>query len=221
MLEIHASIASTLLARWPDLHSGWLTAEIRTVTNEAEIARELERTANKLAEHETLETIAAHPIIAATRALYRACGKDPSRYRPAAEQLRRRAVRGLGPRPVAPLVDLVNLASLRTGLSMSACDLDSIQGNITWGIGQPDEPYEAIGRGPMNIAGLPVWRDDIGAFASPTSDSVRTCVRPQTTRVLILLHGPATRELLHDTLRHLVQDLEHYTEPLQVRFGVV
>ena len=34
------------------------------------------------------------PGIAATRRVYKACGKDPSRYRPASEQLMRRLLQG-------------------------------------------------------------------------------------------------------------------------------
>ncbi len=149
---------------------------------------------------ERLDSIADHPVIAATRELYRRCGKDPSRYRPAAEQLRRRAVRGAGPFPVHPLVDIVNWLSLRTGFSISSVDAAAVRGPVRWGIGRADEPYEAIGRGPLNIAGLPVLRDDLGPFASPTSDSVRARIGDETRDALIILCAPAGAEGLAGAL---------------------
>lgn len=41
------------------------------------------------------EDIKLQPAIAATREAYKRCGKDPSRYRPSAEALRRRLMRGI------------------------------------------------------------------------------------------------------------------------------
>jgi DNA/RNA-binding domain of Phe-tRNA-synthetase-like protein len=155
-----------------------------------------------------IDRIKNHPAIDATRALYRDCGKDPSRYRPAAEQLRRRAAQGKGLYRVGTLVDLINLVSLRTGLSIGAFDLDAIDGDAAWGIGRAGEPYEAIGRGPLNIAGLPVLRDRRGAFGSPTSDSERTRLQSGTTRFLLSVNsydGPdpalAALDLAADLLR--------------------
>lgn len=52
-----------------------------------------------------------------------------------------------------------------------------------------DEPYEAIGRGILNIENLPVYRDSQGAFATPTSDSTRTMLRQSTRRLLVLING--------------------------------
>ena len=42
-----------------------------------------------------MEDIKRQPVIAATREAYKRCGKDPGRYRPSAEALRRRLMRGI------------------------------------------------------------------------------------------------------------------------------
>ena len=47
--------------------------------------------------------------------------------------------------------------------------------------------YEAIGRGPINLAGLPVLIDAAGAFGSPTSDSERSKVTTATERLLMVI----------------------------------
>ncbi|MCX7818436.1 MAG: phenylalanine--tRNA ligase beta subunit-related protein [Kiritimatiellae bacterium] len=194
------SIEPELIARCPTFASGSLRCVVETAAHPGAFADELAAAVADAAAT-PLEAIAQHPIISATRELYRRCGKDPSRYRPAAEQLRRRAVRGAGPHPVHPLVDIVNWLSLRTGFSISGVDAAALRGQLRWGIGRAGEPYEAIGRGPLNIAGLPVLRDDLGPFASPTSDSVRARIREDTRDVLIVLCAPAGREGLAGALQ--------------------
>lgn len=84
----------------------------------------------------------------ATREAYKRCGKDPGRYRPSAEALRRRLMRGIPLYQIDTLVDLINLVSLRTGHSIGGFDADKIQGNrLELGIGKAEEPFEGIGRG--------------------------------------------------------------------------
>ena len=103
-----------------------------------------------------------------TRAVYRRCGKDPSRYRPAAEALIRRVLQGKALYQIDTLVDLINLASMRYGYSIGGFDADKFVGDtLTLGIGRHDEPYEGIGRGMINIEGLPVYRDAEGGVLIP------------------------------------------------------
>lgn len=127
--------------------------------------------------------------IAATRAAYKACGKDPNRYRPSQEQMMRRIVRGLGLYHVSALVDAGNQLSLLTGCSVGCFDADKVEGDmLTLGIGREGEPYEGIGRGQLNIAGLPVFRDAIGGIGTPTSDNERTKISLSTRRLLVTVH---------------------------------
>lgn len=119
-----------------------------------------------------LEDIKKQPVIAATREAYKRCGKDPGRYRPSAEALRRRLMRGIALYQIDTLVDLINLVSLRTGHSIGGFDADKIAGTgLELGIGKINEPFEGIGRGVLNIEGLPVYRDAVGVRAS-----ARKCV---------------------------------------------
>ena len=114
----------------------------------------------------TTESLKELPSIAATRAIYKKCGKDPSRYRPASEQLIRRMLQGKELYQIDTLVDLINLASITYGYSIGGFDADRFVGDtLTLGIGREGEPYEGIGRGPLNIAGLPVYRDAQGGVA--------------------------------------------------------
>lgn len=136
---------------------------------------------------ETLKDISG---IAATRRVYRACGKDPSRYRPASEALIRRVLQGKALYQIDTLVDLINLASMAFGYSIGGFDADKFVGNtLTLGIGKEGEPYEGIGRGMINIHGLPVYRDEIGGVGTPTSDHERTKITIDTTHLLVLING--------------------------------
>jgi len=153
---------------------------------EEEIHAKAEQFRNKL----TTETLKDISGIAATRRVYRAWGKDPSRYRPAAEALIRRMLQGKKLYQIDTLVDLINLASIAFGYSLGGFDADKIVGNqLTLGVGRAEEPYEGIGRGPLNIEGLPVYRDKIGGIGTPTSDHERTKITAQTTHLLVLVNG--------------------------------
>ena len=128
--------------------------------------------------------------IAATRRIYKACGKDPSRYRPASEALIRRVLQGKELYQLNTLVDLVNLASIAYGYSIGGFDAEKFEGDtLTLGVGREGEPYEGIGRGMLNIQGLPVYRDAIGGVGTPTSDNERTKISDNTTHLVVLING--------------------------------
>lgn len=138
----------------------------------------------------TTETLKDLSGIAATRRVYKACGKDPSRYRPASEALIRRMLQGKELYQRDTLVDLVNLASIRFGYSIGGFDADRFAGDtLTLGIGRAGEPYEGIGRGMLNIEGLPVYRDLEGGVGTPTSDHERTKMTMETAHLVVLING--------------------------------
>jgi len=138
----------------------------------------------------TTESLKEISGIAATRRVYRACGKDPSRYRPAAEALIRRMLKDKELYQIDTLVDLVNLASIAYGYSIGGFDADKFEDDtLTLGIGKAGEPYEGIGRGMINIEGLPVYRDRKGGVGTPTSDNERTKMTIDTTHFVVLING--------------------------------
>ena len=88
------------------------------------------------------------------------------------------------------LVDLINLASIAYGYSIGGFDADKFDGEmLTLGIGRSGEPYEGIGRGMINIEGLPVYRDATGGVGTPTSDNERTKLTLQTKHLVVLING--------------------------------
>ena len=138
----------------------------------------------------TTESLKELTSIAATRHVYKLCGKDPSRYRPASEALIRRMLQGKELYQRDTLVDLVNLASMAYGYSIGGFDADKFVGDVlTLGIGREGEPYEGIGRGLINIHGLPVYRDAEGGVGTPTSDNERTKMTLSTRHLVVLING--------------------------------
>lgn len=138
----------------------------------------------------TTESLKEMSGIAATRKVYRVCGKDPSRYRPASEALIRRMLQGKQLYQRDTLVDLVNLASIAFGYSIGGFDADKFEGDtLTLGVGKAGEPYEGIGRGNINIEGLPVYRDSLGGVGTPTSDNERTKMMSETSHLVVLING--------------------------------
>ena len=174
----------------PDFVGACVEAKVVNSCYNSELWKEIHAISERFRAELTTETLKDVSGIAATRRVYRACGKDPSRYRPASEALIRRILQGKKLYQIDTLVDLINLASIVYGYSIGGFDADKMVGEqLTLGIGKADEPYEGIGRGVINIEGLPVYRDEIGGVGTPTSDHERTKITAQTTHLLVLING--------------------------------
>lgn len=162
----------------------------------------------------TTESLKELTSIAATRAVYKKCGKDPSRYRPASEALIRRMLQGKELYQIDTLVDLINLASIAYGYSIGGFDASKFVGDtLTLGVGREGEPYEGIGRGMLNIAGLPVYRDAQGGVGTPTSDNERTKITIDTRHLVVLINGyDGNEERVVENARFIQQLLQRYAQ---------
>lgn len=177
-----------------------------------ELWDEIHALGEKYKETLTTESLKEMSGIAATRKVYRACGKDPSRYRPASEALIRRMLQGKELYQRDTLVDLVNLASIAYGYSIGGFDADKFEGDtLTLGVGKAGEPYEGIGRGMINIEGLPVYRDKIGGVGTPTSDNERTKMNIDTTHLVVLINGyDGDEQHVRENAEYIIQLLKKY-----------
>ena len=190
--------------------------EARVVNSQysPELWQEIHMLEDRFRQELTTESLKELSGIAATRRVYKACGKDPSRYRPASEQLIRRMLQGKELYQIDTLVDLVNLASIAYGYSIGGFDADKFVGDtLTLGVGKEGEPYEGIGRGMLNIAGLPVYRDAIGGVGTPTSDNERTKMTLQTTHLMVLINGyDGNEERVADNARFIQKLVRKYCQ---------
>jgi len=128
---------------------------------------------------------------AATRAMYKRCGIDPTKTRPSSEALLRRVRKG-DPLPrVNGLVDIINWCSVETQIAYGLYDLARVQPPVRLRLGAPGEGYDGIRKDRVNVEGRLTLADEHGPFGNPTSDSARTMTTPATTEVLVVLYVPA------------------------------
>ena len=93
------------------------------------------------------------PVLA-TRAAYKALGKDPARYRGSAEALLRRVIANKGLPRINAVVDVINLVSVESRLPVGLYDLAAVSGDIVFRAGRAGETYKGIGKYDLNLEGL-------------------------------------------------------------------
>lgn len=168
-----------------------------------------------------ISDINKRPAIAATRRAYKALGKEPNRYRPSAEALCRRMVKGHDLYRINTLVDIINLISVRSGYSIGGFDADKINGDtLRLGVGTHDEDFDAIGRGKLNIEFLPIYRDSFGGIGTPTSDNERTKLTIDTRRILICINIYDTEMSVPDTIDYTTSLLKKYANAKNIIFKI-
>jgi DNA/RNA-binding domain of Phe-tRNA-synthetase-like protein len=159
--------------------------------------------------HAAPAQLSEHPTAAAVRALFRAAGCDPTRYRPSSEALLRRVLKGEELPAIQPFVDLNNCLSIELAVPCSVAVEGSFAPPVTLRAGGPGETYESL-RGPFNLEGKPLLADAAGPFSTPITDSQRRKVRADTRRAWLVAYLPAaavTPETALAALQELVRDL--------------
>lgn len=195
----------------PDVRIGLIRAKVVNSELSEELNKEIQSLSEKIKSSYELLWINKRPAIAATRQLYKKLGKDPNRYRVSSEALCRRIVKGMGIYQINVLVDLINLISIGSGYAIGGFDADKIQGDsVTLSVGTADDKFEGIGRGILNVKGLPLYRDAIGGIGSPTSDEERTKIELKTTHLQMQINAFDEEMPLEDTIEWSVSLLKKY-----------
>lgn len=135
----------------------------------------------------SVEQIPTFKEVQALRAAYKVLGKDPSRYRGSNEALFRRVAQDRELYKVNTVVDINNLISLESCRSVASYDRAKLGDEIEFRRGREGESYQAIGKGMLNIEGLPVFADAAGPFGSTTADSKRAMITPETSDLLLVI----------------------------------
>ena len=130
------------------------------------------------------------PAVQQIRTIFHKAGVDPTRYRPSSESLLRRAISGKGLYFINSVVDLVNYFSLKLLYPIGLYDRDRLRPPIELRVGLEGESYEGIGRQRLNLAHFPLLADQEGPFGSPISDSMRTRVTEECSRILWITFAP-------------------------------
>ena len=216
------SISEEIATACPDLHVLALSCDVCNSEPDERLWQEIADEEKAVRETVKLEQINKWLPIQATRQAYKRLGKDPNRYRPSSEALRRRILRELPLYKVDTLVDLINLVSIRSGYSIGGFDVDKIAGgSLVLGVGREGEIYHGIGRGELNIAGLPVYRDAVGGIGTPTSDEERTKIGLDTTHLLMIINGYSGLEGLEAAGKYAVGLLSKYVSAINMEAELV
>lgn len=216
-MELNVNISPEVAAAAPDLQVVVVEAVVANPPTPDGLWNEIQLAAGEIRAAMPMDQVNKRPAIAATRAAYKALGKEPNRYRPSAEALCRRCVKGMELYRTLAIIDLINLVSIKTGHSIGGFDRDAIVGgDLTLGVGREGEPYEAIGRGQLNIACLPVFRDAVGGVGTPTSDNDRTKLSEDTRRLLMTINCYAPHEV-DETVALTERLLRQYASATDIR----
>jgi DNA/RNA-binding domain of Phe-tRNA-synthetase-like protein len=189
---------------------GLLEADgVRLTPVPPEFDEECVRVGARLVEQHGERPPAEIPGVAETRTLFHRLGVDPTKTRPSSEALLRRVVQGKGLPRVNLAVDVCNLCSLEHQLPLGLYDRGFVKGTVRARAGREGEGYAGIRKQRVNLAGRLLLADDEGPFGAPTSDSLRTAVTGDTTRLLVVVFCPVER-----VDPHLSVMLEHLADRL-------
>lgn len=219
MIEIR--IAPELKAKCPNAALGCVEAEVETGPAPAGLHEALRACEERIAKLPEPRAALEASAILATRAGYKALGKDPARYRGSAEALLRRMIAGKGMPRINNVVDVINLVSAESRLSIGLYDLAHVESPIEFRAGRPGETYKGIGKYDLNLEGLPLFADRKGPHGSPTSDSERTMVTEATKRVLAIIISFAGPSALNDAIKRIKGHLELFCAARNVETGTV
>lgn len=128
------------------------------------------------------------PGIRGSRAAYKAFGRNPGRYRVSSEALIRRVRRGDELYHINSVVDVNNLISVESGLSVGSYDLGNVHGSITLRKAEQGEGYTGIGKDFLDMENMLVLADDEGIFGSSMSDSTRAMVTENAKDILVVIY---------------------------------
>ena len=218
---MNISVSEQIYQACPRLRLGIISCDVVNTPSDEDLWDVIAAEEESLRLSMRMEEIARRIPIYETRQAYKKLGKDPNRYRPSAEALCRRILKGYPLYKIDTLVDLINLVSIRTGYSIGGFDAGKIKGDLILGVGKADELFNGIGRGPLNIEGLPVYRDEQGGIGTPTSDEERTKIDISTTKLLMIINGYSGEEGLMEAVVYAKDLLEKYATARNIQIETI
>ena len=215
------AIDPALQSKCPRIALGLLTAHVTTLDTPPALLDEMKSVEAEILKLPEPRAVLESSEILATRAGYKALGKDPARYRGAAEALLRRILSGKRLPQINGVVDIINLVSVESRLPIGLYDLAHLRGDIVFRPGQPGETYKGIGKYDLNLEDLPVFSDQLGPHGSATSDSERTMVTTGTTEIAAILISFGGRDGLQPAADRMTSLLQQHAGGRDIRFAII
>ncbi len=218
---ITLTIDPALKAKCPRVVLGCVVGNVEAVETPAALLAEMKACEAKILGLPEPRAVLEGPQVMATRAGYKALGKDPARYRGSAEALLRRILSGKSFPQIGAVVDVINLVSVESRLPIGLYDLANVQGDILFRAGRAGETYKGIGKYDLNLEGLPVFCDTLGPHGSPTSDSERTMVTPATKRIAAIFVAFGGSDTLERWGQRMTTLLQEYAQGRDLETAIV
>jgi len=145
-MTLNYSIAAEIFALFPGYCRGVVLAyEVNNRASPPELVELLRQAEAGARQALTLETLTAHPRIAAWREAYRSFGAKPSEFRSSIEAMARRALRNEPLPTINALVDIGNIISLRHLVPVGGHALDEVSHDLMLRLATGDETFTAFG----------------------------------------------------------------------------
>jgi DNA/RNA-binding domain of Phe-tRNA-synthetase-like protein len=207
---VRVSVDEALKKKCPRTALGCVTAHVEAQASPAALVEQMQGRVQEILKLPFARGVLESQQILATRAGYKALGKDPARYRGSAEALLRRVIAGKGLPQINAVVDVINLVSVESRLPVGLYDLAHVTGDIVFRAGRAGETYKGIGKYDLNLEGLPIFCDQQGPHGSPTSDSERTMVTAETKQVMGIIISFGGADGLERWAQRMVELLQRH-----------
>jgi DNA/RNA-binding domain of Phe-tRNA-synthetase-like protein len=215
------SVDAELKVKCPRVELACITARVEAGATPDGLDQELRTCEEKILQLAEPTALLESAAILATRAAYKALGKDPARYRGSAEALLRRVIAGKGLPRIDNVVDVINYVSVESRLPVGLYDLAHVEGDIVFRAGRAGETYKGIGKYDLNLEGLPVFCDALGPHGSPTSDSERTMVTETTNKIIVIIISFGGTNGLERWAQRVSEQLKQYASGANMEVRVV
>jgi len=189
MIEIGEDVRSLgIFLKWTSLEG----VEVYDSRFSEYVVRVVREAVEEIRSSLTLEGLKDNPVIRAYRDFYWRLGIDPTKTRPSSEALVRRALRSGSIPLINNVVDLGNVASIKTMVPIGIYDLDKATPPLTLRRARTRELFHPIGGSPEVLSDRDVVLADsrgVVMHVFPHRDSVYTMVTKETRRILIVACG--------------------------------
>ena len=145
-MTIEYVISEEIFTLYPGYERGVVVIDgVQNGDSPLELGEMLRDTESYIRENLSLETLTAHPRIAAWREAYRKFGAKPSKFRSSIESLVRRALRGKQLPTINALVDIGNILSLRHLVPTGGHALDEVTQDLALRLATGEETFTPFG----------------------------------------------------------------------------
>lgn len=221
-MRYDVTIDSQLFETYPDIRLGLIRFKVDVKESDTDFWDYM----NTIVEPHIREEIEGKewneiPGIRGSRAAYKAFGRNPGRYRVSSEALIRRIRRGDELYHINSVVDVNNLISVESGLSVGSYDLEKVHGAITLRKAVQGEGYNGIGKKFLDMENMLVLADDDGIFGSSMSDSTRALVTEQAKDILVVIYCFEKEIDLMKLLNDGKAAFEHYANAMDAEIWIV